>query len=173
MACFYFDFAAQREQSATSILGALLRQVVGDLWGIPKEVRGAFQRHKKVIGGRRLQLPETVKLLGNISSRRRTFFCLDALDECAAAERTKIFFSLKDIIKMSPTTRVFLTGRPHITSEVEEHLPGRAALVSISPRKGDIIGYINTRLAEGTTPEVMDEGLRTEIVKILETVSDM
>ena len=174
VACFYFDFADQKKQSAASILGAFLKQVVCGFWDIPKEVWGAFQSHKKVIGGRRLQLPEIVKLLGNISSRRRTFFCLDALDECAVAERTKILLSLKDIIKISPTTRVFLTGRPHITGEVGKHFPGGAVRVSISLRKDEIIQYIHTRLAEDTLPGAMDEGLETEIVKrIPETGSEM
>jgi len=84
----------------------------------------AFAKNEKVIGGQRLQLHEIVKLLGNLSSVRRTFFCLDALDECAAPDRAKILLSLKEIIKMSPTARVFLTGRPHVSSEVGRHLGG-------------------------------------------------
>lgn len=133
VACFYFDFAAQKEQSATSTLGALLKQVVSGLVQIPQEIMGAFQKHKKAIGGRRLQLPEIVKLLGNLSSSRRTFFCLDALDECAPADRVKILLSIRNIIEMSPTTRVFMTGRPHIGGEMARHLPGGAAFISISP----------------------------------------
>ena len=174
MACFYLDFAAQKEQSATSVLGALLKQVVAGFKPIPEEIMVAFRKHEKVIGGRTLQLPEIVKLLGNLSSTRRTFFCLDALDECAAAERAKILLSLKDIIKMSPTTRVFLTGRPHIEGEVGRHLPGGTGLVSISPRKDDVILYIHTKLAEDATSDEMDEKLEAEIVKrIPEAVAEM
>lgn len=174
MAFFYFDLAAQKKQSAASILGTLLRQVVGDFREIPKEVRGAFQRHKKAVGGRRLQLPEIVKLLGKLSSKRRTFLCLDGLDECAAVERTKILLSLEDIIKMSPATRVFLTGRLHMAGEVGKHLPGGATLVSISLRKDEVIRYIREKLVQDPTPEAMDEGLETEIIKkIPETVSEM
>ena len=174
VACFYFDFAAQKEQSAVGMLGALLKQVVSGFEEIPKEVLVAFRRHKKVIGGRKLQLPEIVKLLGNLSSTRRTFFCLDALDECGAADLAKILRSLKDIIEMSPTTRVFLTGRPHVGGEVGRHLPGGIVVVSISPRKDDIIRYIHSRLVEDTTSDEMDERLEAEIVKrIPETVSEM
>jgi len=173
VACFYFDFASQKEQSATSMLGALLKQVVNGEQ-IPEEITDAFRKRKKVIGGRRLQLPEIVKLLGSLSSTRRTFFCLDALDECALAERSKILLSLRDIIKMSPTTRVFLTGRPHVGGEVERHLPGGTAVVSVSPRRADIVRYIHAKLAEDTAPYEMDEGLEAEIVKkIPETVSEM
>ena len=38
VACFYFDFAAQKEQSPASVLGALLRQVVSGLKEVPEEI---------------------------------------------------------------------------------------------------------------------------------------
>ena len=172
--CFYFDFAPQKEQSAASVLGGLLKQVVTGFRPIPREIMDAFQKYEKVIGGQRLQLPEIVKLLGSLSSVRRTYFCLDALDECAAPDRAKVLLSLKDIIKMSPTARVFLTGRPHVGGEVGKHLPNGLATVSICPRKEDIIQYIRTKLAEDTTWEEMDEGLEEEIVKkVPEAVSEM
>ena len=157
-----------------SMLGALLKQVVRGFKQIPKEIMDAFRKHEKVIGVRRLPLPEIVKLLGSLSSIRRTFFCLDALDECATADRAKILPSLRDIIEMSPTTRVFLTGRPHVGDEVGRHLPGRTAVVSVIPRMDDIIRYIHSKLGEDTTPHEMDKGLEAEIVKkIPETVSEM
>lgn len=174
VACFYLDFAARKEQSATSILRALLKQVVGGLEQIPNEIMDAFRNHKRVIGGHRLPIPEIVKLLGSLSSLRRTFFCVDALDECATADRAMILLSLGDVTKMSPTTRVFLTGRPHVRSDVETRLPQGVVAVLISPRKGDIIRYIHTKLAEDTTSDEMDERLEAEILRrVPETVSEM
>ena len=174
MACFYFDSAAQKEQSATSVLGALLKQVIGGFKQIPKEITDSFQRHKKFIGGRELQLPEITKMLGSLSATQPTFLCLDAIDECAALDRANILLSLKDIIEMSPTTRVFLTGRPHVGGEVGKHFPEGTAPVSISPRNGDIIRYINKKLAQDTNSGEMDERLEAEIIKnILETLGDV
>jgi len=172
VACFYFNYTARGEQFAAGVLGALLKQVIGGLKQIPKEITDAFQRHKKFIGGRKLQLPEIVKMLGSFSLTQRTFFCLDALDECAAPDRANILLSLKEIIKTSPTTRIFLTGRPHVGGEVEKNFPSREVCVSISPRHGDIIRYIHKKLAEDATSDEMDEELEAEIVKkIPETVS--
>jgi len=174
VACFYFDSSAQKEQSATSVLGALLKQVVSSLEQIPQEITDAFRRHKKFIGGRDLQLFEIVKMLGNVSSAQRTFLCLDALDECAGPDHAKVLLSLKDIIEMSPTTRVFLTGRPYIGDEVEKHFPEGTALVSVTPPTGDIIRYIRAKLAESTTSGEMDLKLEEEIVKTIpETFSEM
>ena len=83
VACFYFDFAARKEQPATSMLGSLLKQVVGGMETIPEEISEAFQDQKKVIGGRAPQLPDIVKMLQSVTSSLRTFVCIDALDECA------------------------------------------------------------------------------------------
>ena len=174
MGCFYFNSAAQTEQFATSVLGALLKQVAGSFEQIPREIRDAFRRHKKLIGGRELQLPDIVKMLGNLSSVQPTFFCLDALDECAAPDRAKILLSLKDIIEMSPTTRAFLTGRQYVGGEVGKHFSEGVALVSISPQNGDITRYIQAKLSEDTALGEMDERLEAEIVKkIPEIVSEM
>jgi len=63
VACFYFDFAAQKEQSSTSTMGALLRQLVGGLAEIPEEISRAYHKQKKALGGRGPQLPEIVKML--------------------------------------------------------------------------------------------------------------
>ena len=174
MACFYFDSAAQKKQSAAGVLGALLKQVVGGFKQNPKEITDAFQRHKKFICGRELQLPEIVKMLGSLSAKQPTFLCLDAIDECAALDRANILLSLKDVIKMSPTTRAFLTGRLHVSGEVERHLPGATALVPIPPRNDDFIQYIHKKLAQDTNSGEMDEELEAEIVKkIPESVSEM
>ena len=85
--CFYFDFAARKEQSATSMLGSLLKQVVGGLEMIPNEISEAFRGQKKAVGGRGPLLPDIVKMLQAITSSLRTFVCIDALDECEVVHR--------------------------------------------------------------------------------------
>ena len=172
--CFYFDFAAGKEQTQVSMLGALLKQVVGGLGKVPEEIMKEFVEQKKVIGGRSLRLDKVVKMLVAVTSLRPTFICVDALDECGVRDRAKILISLGEIIQKSPATRVFLTGRPHVRGEVETRLPGRVAAVSVSPWKGDIIHYIRKRLEEDPSPDEMDSSLESEIVKkIPETVSEM
>jgi len=42
VACFYFDFATQKEQSSTSVLGSVLKQVVGGLDEVPGEIALAY-----------------------------------------------------------------------------------------------------------------------------------
>ena len=172
--CFYFDFADRKEQSATRALGSLLRQVVGGLERIPEEISRAFRKERNAIGGRGPRLPDIVKMLQAITSSLPTFVCIDALDECAVPDRVKFLNSLQQILKKSPRTRIFIIGRPHIQDEIERILAEQVTSVSISTRKGDIIGYLRVRLAEDPTPNAMNKSLEADILeKIPGNMSEM
>ena len=115
VACFYFDFAAQKEQSSTSMLGSLLKQAVGGLGKIPVEIARAYETQKTVIGGRGPQLSDIVKMMQTTSSEKPTFICIDALDECVAEHRIKLLNSLDQILQKSPdrkSTRLNSSHRP-------------------------------------------------------------
>ena len=172
--CFYFDFAAQNDQSPTITMGALLKQVVGGLEEIPEEISRAYQKQKKALGGRGPRLSDIVKILQTTSSKEHTFICIDALDECVPEHRAKLLDSLNQILQKSPATRIFVTGRPHIQSDITRRLAGRAMSVPISTKRDDIIRYLHSRLEEDTIPDAMDSSLEAEILKkIPEDVSEM
>ena len=174
VACFYFDFAARKEQSVTNMLGSLLKQVVSGMPKVPEEISRAFQEERMAIGGRGPRLPDIVKMLQTITSKLPTFVCIDAMDECVAAHRVTLLGSLKQILEKSPRTRIFIIGRPHIRAEIENRLPGRVISVSIGPSRDDIIGYIRVRLGKDETPDAMDESLAADIMeKIPENMSEM
>ena len=83
MTGLYCDFLAQKEQSAASMLGAILKQLVSR-GGIPEHIRQAFQKAKKEFGDRGLRFPDLVRLLRKtIAPLERVFICIDALDESA------------------------------------------------------------------------------------------
>jgi len=172
--CFYIDFAARKEQSVASILGSLLRQAVGRMEKVPKEISGAFQEQKSVIGGRGPRLPDIVKMLQTVTSSLPTFICIDALDECSTANRVKLLNSLKKILEKSSRTRIFIIGRPQVRAEIERCFAGRVISVSVSPRKDDIIEYLRLRLDEDETPDAMDRSLEADILEqIPENMSEM
>ena len=172
--CFYLDFAARKEQSVASILGSLLRQVVGGMETVPEEITQAFQGQKMAIGGRGPRLPDIVKMLQAITTSLPTFVGIDALDECAAANRVKLLNSLQQILETSRRTRIFIIGRPHVRAEVEKRLAGRVMSVPVSPSKNDITEYLRLRIDEDETPDAMDESLEEDILeKIPEHMSEM
>ena len=172
--CFYFDFAAQKEQSLTNMLGSLLKQVVSGLEETPEEISQAYGNQKSAIGGRGPPLVDILKLLQTTSSKKPTFICIDALDECAEGYRAKLLDSLNQILQKSPSTRIFVTGRLYIRPEIRKRLAGGVASLAVGPTRGDIIGYINTRLGEDTNPDAMDSTLEADILrKIPEDISGM
>ena len=162
---FYVDFKAREEQSPANILGSLLKQIVGGLERIPNEIRGTFQDHKKVIGGRELRVPEIVKMLQDVTSLRPTFICVDAVDECVERYRPEVLDSLRQILEKSSDTRLFLTGRRHIRGEIDRHLGGRAAILSIKPKNDDIVGYIWMRLSKDPSPDATYSHLENQIIE--------
>ena len=172
--CFYFDFAAQEERSSTSMLGTLLKQLVVGLREVPEEMVEAYEEQKNFIGGRRPQHTDIVKMLQTASSKKRTFICIDALDECVPEHQVKLLDALNKILQESPGTRIFLTGRPHIRPEVARRFSGRATSLSISTKRSDIIRYLHVRLQDDTAPDAMNSSLAAEILeKIPEDVSEM
>jgi len=154
--------------------GAVLKQVVSGLDEVPETIVEAFRGREKAIGGQRLALAEIIEFLHDISSSRRTFICVDALDEFPPGHRVKLLDSLSQVLQNSPGARIFLTGRPHIRAEVERRLAGRVASRSITPTKDDIIIFLRAKLKEDTMPDAMDESLSEEIMRdIPKTVSEM
>ena len=174
VACFYFDFADQKDQSPANTMGALLKQVVGGLEEIPEEISQAYEKQRKAVGGRGPLLSDIVKMLQTTSSKQPTFICIDALDECVPEYRAKVLVALNEILRESPGVRIFVTGRPHIRSEIGRRLSGGVMSLPISTKKDDIIRYLHSRLEEDTTPDAMDSSLEADILKkIPEDVSEM
>ena len=173
VAVFYCDFISQQEQSITNIVGAILRQLVAK-GGIPDYLRQAFQEARKEIGGRGLRLAELMAMLRvAIASLPQVFICVDALDECLPKCLPELLGSLRDIVRESPTTRIFLTGRPHVTEDIQRYFM-MVVVIPISPNTDDIRNYVEMRLDRDSEPEAMSNGLRADIVRvILEKISDM
>jgi len=165
--CFYFDFAARSQQSPVNVLGSLLRQFVIGLRKIPEMIVQDFQKQRKGIGGRGLQVSGIMKMFQAITTTRRTFICVDALDECVPEDRMIILESLRQILHGSPNTRLFMTGRPQVRSEVEKRLDGAATFISIQPTEDGVIRYLQDKLRKDTTPEIMSSTLEAEIMKTI------
>ena len=174
VACFYFDYAVQKDQSPTAVLSCLLKQAVSGLEKIPAKIVQAFRDENKITGGRRPELNQVVEMLQDISSSRPTFICIDALDECMDEYRENLLKSLKHILHKSLSIRIFMAGRLHVRGEVEEHLCRKTVAVSITTTRKDIIRFLRAKLNQDIAPDAMDKSLEEDIMKtIAETVSEM
>ena len=170
VACVYCDFNAQK-QSATGLLGALLKQVVSALYPIPDELQNAFGGSKRGVGGRRLLLPDTLEMLfKSWSCSQRVFICIDALDEFPTKSRPELWESLQQIVLKCPNTRLFLTGRLHIRDEVQKYFPTTADMLPISSRTHDIRLYLEMKLKRDPELDAMDKELEADILRIIPEV---
>ena len=173
VACMYCDFLAQQEQTIASMMGVILKQLVGGD-DIPIYLREAFQEGQKEIGGRGLLLADLMPMLRKaIASLPQVFICIDALDECLPKNLPEFLESLRDIVQESPTTRIFLTGRPHVEGAIRRYFT-KAVVIPVSPNADDIRNYVEMKLDRDDEPEAMDNDLREDIVKvILDKMSEM
>ena len=106
-------------------------------------------------------------LIKSISSLRRGFICIDALDEFLTKHRPELWDSLQYIVRECPNIRLFITGRPHIREEVKKYFPGYPDLSSIKPTEEDIRGYVTMRLKKDPEPDAMDPELEPDILTII------
>ena len=136
-------------------------------------IREAFQKAKKKFGGQGLLLPDMVDILKKtITSLAGVFICIDALDESPPKNRRELLESLREIIRASSNTRVFLTGRPHIDDEIVKYF-SKAIRIPLSSTHEDIESYLEMRLDGDTDPNAMDDELRADIMRIiLEKISE-
>jgi len=156
------------------MFGAILKQVVSGFDDIPHEIKAAFRRSRKQIDSRELELVEILKLLiSSLRNMKRSYICIDALDEFPREYRPELFKSLLQVIQESPSTRLFLTGRQHIQEEIGRYFTRRAE-IRVKPTKEDIKNFLTVRLNNVTESRVMNQDLREEIFKtISEKISDM
>ena len=166
VAWLYIDYLAQEEQTVVNIMGAILKRLVSR--EIPEDIQEAFKE------GRR---PLLVDLIGRLKSVMASlppvFICINALDECLPKYLAELLESLRDIVQESPTTRIFLTGRPHVRELIQRYFT-RAVVISVSPGKDGVGGYLEMKLGKDEEPEAIDGGLRADIVNIiLDKVSDI
>jgi len=168
VACIYCDFHEHKSQGAAGVLAALLKQLVGGLELIPKEIKEVFGRAKGKVDGRALRLPEIcMMLIKSVSSLRRGFICIDALDEFPTKHRPELWGSLQQIVRKCPNIRLFITGRPHIQEEVKKYFPGYPDLSSLKPTEEDIRGYVAMRLRGDLESDAMDPELEADILQII------
>ena len=173
MVGLYCDFLAQQEQSTTSMLGAILKQIISR-GRIPEHIRETFRKAKKEFGGRGLRLPDLVEIMKKVvTGLPGVFICIDALDESTPKPRRELLESLREIVRMSANTRIFLTGRPHVGDEIRKCF-GKVVRIPICPTRNDIRSYLEMRLDSDTDPDVMDNELRADIMRVIpEKVSEM
>jgi len=169
--CFYFDYASRNEQSPVNMLGSLLRQLVSGQEKIPEAITQDYLKEKVSIGSRVLQVSGILKMFQAIAVTRRIFICVDELDECVPENRMVVLESLGQILQGSPNTRIFMTGRSHVRSEVERGLSGAATFIFIRATEDGVFRFLREKLGQDTIPNMMSSTLEEDIMKSIPAIS--
>jgi len=159
VAWLYCDYNVRQEQTVFNIMGAILKRLVGR--EIPEDIRKAFRE------GRRPLLGDLMRMLRMaVAKLPQVFICIDELDECIPKDLPKLLESLREIVRESPTTKIFLTGRPHVGETIHRYFT-KVVTIPINPNEGDIRNYVEMKLDSDEMPEAMNHPLRAEIVRII------
>ena len=147
-------------------MSAILKQLAG------KESTQNYLR-ERVSGGelrfssRGSRLTDLMRLLRiTIPSLPPVSISINALDGCLPKYLPKFLRYLRDIVRESPTTRIFLTGRPHTREDVRSYFT-KAIVIPISPKADDIRNYLETRLGRDDESEATGNDLRADIVRVI------
>ena len=166
IACLYADYKDQSNQTQAHILGSFLRQFLTTAQEpIPDKVVQKLKDTRQK--GGKVGIEDILALLNiRLQQLKRAYICIDAIDELEA----KVRWQLLNILKQLGTnnTRLFLTGRDHIESEVQNHLQVRQGFkVIISASQQDIKEFLGQQLEEDLNPDAMDEVLGKDVVDII------
>ncbi|RPA91655.1 ankyrin [Choiromyces venosus 120613-1] len=169
----YCDYLDKKEQTTSNIIGAILKQVVGD-GNIPEDMRKAFEVGKRHLGGVGPRTSELLKMLKAVlAQRQRVVICVDGLDESLPDHRTGLLKALREIIQELPNIQLFLTARPFILDEIKRYFT-HMDTISVTPSKDDVKILLKTKLEEDPEPDAMDDHLRAQIMETIpEKVSEI
>ena len=163
IACLYADYNDQSDQTLVNILGSFLRQLICVQEPIPEEVihklYGIRNQNKKVVTEDILVL-----LKIRLDQLKQVFICIDAVDELDPKVRQQLLNKLKELV-INNNIRLFLTGRDHIKSEVQDRFKvPKEYIVNISANQHDIREFVRQQIKDNDlNPEAMDEFLAKDI----------
>ena len=82
-----------------------------------------------------------------------------------------ILESVGQMLRGSPNTRLFMTGRPHVRGEVERELGGGATFIVIQTTEDGVLRFLREKLRKDTMPNMMSSTLEGEIMRSIPTIS--
>ena len=106
-----------------------------------------------------------------ITATRRTFICVDALDECVPEYRMVVLKVLGQIVQGSPNTRLFMTGRPNVRSEVERQLGREATFILIRATEDGVVRFLREKLRRDPIRNTMSSPLEGDIMRSIPVIS--
>ena len=161
----YADYKDQNNQTLVHILGSLLHQFLTTAQqpipdGVVEKLHDIQRQGKKV---------ETEDILALLKIRlqqfKRAFICIDAVDELEPRVLQQLLRVLKDLVTSDSDTRLLLTGRGHIESDIQKHLQvAQENKAIISASQQDIQKFVELQIMDDLNSDAMDDVLAKDIM---------
>jgi len=169
VACAYFNYRDQNEQTLVNIIGSLLRQLLENQQSVSQEVKKLYEHHRK---RQTRPAPEELSALlrSEISRFAKVFMMFDAMDECSERNRSRTTL-LSELRSLQTLANIFITSRP---LPVLEQAFDSALRLEIRANDDDVRAYIGGRIAKEpllmrhvtSTPTLRDDIDNTLIGKV-------
>ena len=166
IACLYADYKDQTNQNLVHILGSFLRQLLTTaIEPIPDQIIQKLH-HIQRQGGKP-GVEETMALLKiRLDQLKCAFICIDAVDELEPQVQRQLLNKLKEL--GTNNTRLFLTGRQHIESEIQKFFQVEDKYrVLISPHCDDIQEFLQQQIRDDVIEGAMDKVLEKNIISVI------
>ena len=167
----YCDYRDQGDQTETNLLGSLLAQFLA-CQSLPKST---FEKILDICEAKQrkcepLNLEMALEMILLVVQSPSVFICIDAMDELEQETQLSFLKSVAKVVHGSSghhAPRLFLTGRPHIQTNVHKHLGvGEEALITITANEADIRRFMEIQIAESDS-EAIDAKLKEEIMETI------
>jgi len=167
VAFFYFDYQEQSEQSPSTVLCSILRQLLENLDQIPELVASVYQclhsRGKLPLYESKRLLTATVKELG------RAFIVIDGLDECDIKHRPSLLEMLQHLSQVQ-NLGLLVTSRPHVEDITEVF--HRWPRLEVAAHEEDIRTYLTQELDRRQLDSSVDAAFISRLVHKLTGEAD-
>ena len=163
VAYIYCDYRDKTNQNLLNIMSSILKQHLSVTTDIPDAVVSLLEALQKQNKNEKLR-DVSQMLKSTIPKTASNFLCIDALDELEQRTRLEL---LKALQTDFGSTRIFLTGRQHISSDVSRILQTHPAnAIQITPNPIEVRAYLSheIELDSEMNPDDMNGQLKEEIL---------
>jgi len=169
----YCDYRDQALQTSAHLLGSLLAQVVKRSAKLPDGLKSAYEVNRHSSSS--FDTQQATQFLTAICKQlKRTYCCIDALDELGNDARVQLLQSLQLVCHECPGFRICFTGRPSIEAKVVQFLGQSTSIYQARIKAGDedVKRFIIDKLDGEPDELLMNDSLKMSIVKTLVNLSN-
>lgn len=171
IACLYCDYRDKSHQTLDNLLGSVVKQFLTAISHVPVAVTEMLEVIQKE--GKKMEKKDALQALKlTLLQLDRAFLCIDALDELEPKIRKELLGVLHAELTGAVKLRLFLTGRPHIPSEVNAWLQIQQVPIEIRANPEDIRDFLIHEIACDPRSDEMNGELQREIVNVIIEKSD-